>query len=246
MSDQVDDRPAGERHRSFSEAFTAALQGSPCRVVGRIEGIDGVEASGDPSGESDRTAEQVLPVDRWNGHVDTADRVLLRHCVGATLDVGCGPGRMSAHLAAEGHCVLGIDVVPEAVAQTRERGAVALRRDVFEPLPGEGRWCTALLADGNIGIGGDPVALLRRLAEVVAPDGRIVADLSEHGVGVDRQRMRLELDDGPSKPFHWAWVGADAIGAVAVAAGLRVAELHEHEDRWFVVLEKGARGAAPL
>ena len=41
------------------------------------------------------------------------------------------------------------------------RGGAALRRDVFAPLPGEGRWYTALLADGNVGIGGDPVALLQ-------------------------------------------------------------------------------------
>ena len=32
-----------------------------------------------------------------------------------------------------------------------------LRRDLFAPLPGEGRWHHVLLADGNIGIGGDPV-----------------------------------------------------------------------------------------
>ena len=37
-----------------------------------------------------------------------------------TLDIGCGPGRLSAQASRElGHVVLGIDVVPEAVAQTR-------------------------------------------------------------------------------------------------------------------------------
>ena len=55
-------------------------------------------------------------------------------------------------------------MVPEAVAQTPDRGVAAIRRNVFDALPGEGRWRTALLADGNIGIGGDPAALLRRLS----------------------------------------------------------------------------------
>lgn len=81
---------------------------------------------------------------------------MLAHCVGTTLDIGCGPGRMSQALAARGACVLGIDVVPEAVTLTRARGASALVCDVFAPVLGEGRWDTALLADGNIGIGGGP------------------------------------------------------------------------------------------
>ena len=38
------------------------------------------------------------------------------------------------------------------------RGATVLQRDIFGPLPGEGRWGTALLFDGNVGIGGDPAA----------------------------------------------------------------------------------------
>ena len=54
-------------------------------------------------------------------------------------------------------------------------------RDVFGPLPGEGRWDTALLADGNIGIGGDPVALLARVRELLAPEGRVVVDLAAPG-----------------------------------------------------------------
>ena len=38
-------------------------------------------------------------------------------------------------------------------------------------LPGEGRWHHVPLADGNIGIGGDPVPLQRRFVELrrVAP-----------------------------------------------------------------------------
>ena len=45
----------------------------------------------------------------------------------------------------------GIDVSPVAVAQSEARGAAVLRRCVEARLPGEGRWGTALLIDGNIG-----------------------------------------------------------------------------------------------
>lgn len=88
---------------------------------------------------------------------------------GTVLDVGCGPGRLVAELAARGRPALGIDVSEAAVAHTARLGGQALRRSVFEPLPGEGRWDTALLLDGNVGIGGDPAALLHRMAQLLTP-----------------------------------------------------------------------------
>ncbi|HWU22038.1 MAG TPA: methyltransferase domain-containing protein, partial [Nocardioides sp.] len=115
-----------------------------------------------------------LPVADWTRASDGSDELLLRQCVGPTIDIGCGPGRMAAELAARGHVTLGIDIVGEAVRQTVDRGAAALQRDVFARVPGEGRWATALLADGNIGIGGDPAALLTRARRLLHPGGRVV------------------------------------------------------------------------
>ena len=138
-----------------------ALRGRPCSVVGL----------------GDRP--EALPVHRWRRDADRDDLELARRtATGHTLDLGCGPGRLTAALARRGHVVLGIDVVREAVDQTLARGASALRRDVFDRLPGEGRWQTALLADGNVGIGGDPVALLRRARELIAAAGRVVVELA--------------------------------------------------------------------
>ena len=83
---------------------------------------------------------------------------------------------------------------------------------------------SALLADGNIGIGGDPVALLRRVAAVLAPGGWVVADVAPPGHG-DAHRHDLELECGGhrSDPFPWTVLGAEAVAEVAHAAGLRVA-----------------------
>ena len=104
------------------------------------------------------------------------DRFLLAHCEGPTIDVGCGPGRLTAELARRGVRTLGVDLSAEAVEAAAARCAPVLTADVFGPLPGEGRWRTALLADGNVGIGGDPVALLRRVRGLVEPGGRVVVD----------------------------------------------------------------------
>ena len=155
--------------------------------------------------------DELLPVHDWVRAVSHADRELLAHCRGATLDIGCGPGRMSAHLAERGHVVLGVDIVREAVEQARRRGVSALRRNVFDPLPGEGRWNTVLLADGNIGIGGAPVRLLRRAVELLDLTGRVVCDLAAPGTGLRHHDARLVTDRKRSGSFPWAQVGPDAI-----------------------------------
>jgi SAM-dependent methyltransferase len=207
--------------QSFSAVFTAALRGDPCEVVGLV------------------TEPHWLPVGAWNRPIDGGDAALLALCAGETLDIGCGPGRMTRGLAERGHSVLGIDVVAEAVQQTRDRGAMAIQRDVFETVPAEGRWATALLADGNIGIGGDPHALLARVRSLLAPGGRVVVDLAPPGTGVQTRSVRLQTSSQQCRPFHWSIVGADSIGTVAIGAGLSVHGLYSHGNRWFAVLRKG-------
>jgi SAM-dependent methyltransferase len=203
----------------LASVYTHALQGHPCTVW-----------------EGD-LAPQPLPTHAWRALAGAADLALLAHCQGPTIDIGCGPGRMTEALALAGHAVLGVDVVPEAVRQTRSRGVQALRRSVFDPLPGEGRWETALLADGNIGIGGDPVALLERARELLTPHGRVVVDVSPWGTGVATRHVMLETAHGRSGAFPWTAVGADAIEAVARAAGLGRATEDRYADRWWAVIE---------
>ncbi|GGT43133.1 class I SAM-dependent methyltransferase [Streptomyces purpureus] len=186
-----------------------------------------------------------LEVERWCEEPDAADRTVLARCRGAVLDIGCGPGRLVAELAARGHRVLGIDVSPAAVARTRSTGGAALCRSVFEPLPGLGRWETALLVDGNIGIGGDPAGLLRRLTEVLAPAGRAVVECA--AVEVD-ERCEVRVDNGRGglgAPFPWARLGTSALGAYATAAGWAVTYRWTAAGRTFAELARPAPGPLP-
>lgn len=181
----------------------------------------------------------VLDLDQWDRPVDAHDESLLDLCVGPTIDVGCGPGRLAARLADRGHVVLGIDIVGSAVGTAVRRGASALCRDVFETLPGEGRWRTALLADGNIGIGGDPASLLRRLRELVAGDGRIVAELAPPGTPLECGWATLRYGpDHTATRFRWSVVGVDDVDGLATASGLLVGDVVELGDRWCAVLER--------
>ncbi|TQL67833.1 methyltransferase family protein [Nocardioides albertanoniae] len=217
-------------------AFAHAFASERCRVV-TIGGI--------PSR---------LPVEDWTRTADAADLALLAYCAGPTIDLGCGPGRMSAALTERGLPSLGVDVLPEAVAEAEARGARAVCRDLFDRLPGEGWWATALLADGNLGIGGDPLALLTRVRRLLVPGGRVVAEVHPPGTPSGPLFARLTCDCGGSGEFPWAVVAADVVGSIAAEAGFTVRRLaplprlgwHEPTiqaltpsgERWVAVLEE--------
>ena len=165
------------------------------------------------------------------GHLP-GDRGLLARCAGPTLDIGCGPGRLTSVLQRRGHPALGIDVSATAVRLARARGATALRRDVFAPVPGEGRWRHLLLADGNIGIGGDPGALLRRCRELLAPAGRLHVELARPGSRSWAGAAWLR-DGVTGAPVRWAQLAAPDLAAVAEASCLRVLDTWTEAGRWF-------------
>src|SRR5207247_1106290 len=83
------------------------------------------------------------------------------------------------------------------------------------PLPGEGRWRRVLLADGNIGIGGDPVRLLRRCARLLGRDGAVLVELDRPGTPTWRGDVTLADGDRVSAPFPWAFVGVDGLARLA-------------------------------
>lgn len=200
-------------------AFDAALAGDDCWLAA--------------AGRRHR-----LPVLRWRSAPDRADAALLTRCAGPTIDVGCGPGRLTAALAYRGIVALGVDTSTVAVRMTRQRGAAALRRDVFARLPGEGRWRHVLLADGNIGIGGDPAALLARCAELIGPAGTILVELDPLVSGVHRGLATIEHSGGRGGPFPWAAVGPDAVRRLAAVTRLAVTHTWQCAGRAFAELAR--------
>ena len=179
-----------------------------------------------------------LPLARWLGPVDDADAELLEHVVGSVLDIGCGPGRHVAALQRAGHPCLGIDLSPVAVEITRGRGAEAFRGSVFDAVPDAGSWDTALLLDGNVGIGGEPAALLERARELLAPGGAVLAELDPPGARTGETRVRLEAPGVVSEWFPWAHVSVDTVAEVAAEAGLAPDWTMCSGKRWFTALRR--------
>ena len=179
---------------------------------------------------------ETLPLDRWLGPADAADAEVLELAAAPVIDLGCGPGRHAAALRAAGTAALGVDFSPVAISIARRRGAAVMLGDLFTGVPDAGRWRTALLLDGNVGIGGAPEALLRRTRELLAPGGSALVELDAPGAPTYRTRVRLEASGAISQWFPWARVGVDGIEALARAADLSADEAFSAGGRWFARL----------
>jgi SAM-dependent methyltransferase len=180
------------------------------------------------------TTPRELSVARWQADADGGDSVLLDACSGPTLDVGCGPGRLVAALLARNVQALGVDVSREAIRRTTARGGIAIRRDVFDLLPGEGRWHHVLLADGNLGIGGDPAALLRRVGQLLRPSGTVVVEVERPGSGLTIGQARVRTEGTLGKWFPWAWSDAESVPS----DGFFLLWQIERAGRWFACWER--------
>ncbi len=184
-----------------------------------------------------------LEVRRWRADPDGVELALVEGLAEPVLDIGCGPGRIVAALGAAGRLAMGVDTSPVAVTEARRRGASVLKRSIFDHLPGEGRWGSAVLLDGNIGIGGTPVVLLRRVRGLLRPGGQAVVEVEPPGTASEALIVRVEKEGAPGGApagagdvgpwFPWARVGADDFAALATDAGLVPAGFTVADDRWF-------------
>jgi hypothetical protein len=105
---------------------------------------------------------------------------------------------------------------------------------VYGPVPGPGRWRRLLLADGNIGIGGDPHRLLRRCRDLVAPDGQVLVEVTAPGTRSWSAPVTIQSAVGArGAPFRWASVALPDLAAVATTTALRIIETWTEADRWF-------------
>jgi hypothetical protein len=138
----------------------------------------------------------------------------------------------------ERSAALGVDNSAVAVELTRRRGGTAIQRDLFAPLPAEGSWERVLLADGNIGIGGDPVRTLRRVADLLAPGGIVVAEIDPPSAAVGQEMLRWETC------FPWSRVNAAALGDIAGSAGFLLSNVVDIHARVIAVLATAVRGGA--
>lgn len=184
------------------------------------EALGGAVVVADGGGEP-----TLLDAARWTGAPDEVDELMISRCEAPVLDLGCGPGRLVTAACERGLAALGVDISQVAVDLTRQRGGTVLRRRVEGRLPAEGRWGTVLLADGNVGIGGDPSVLLARCRRLLRPGGLLLVEADPDDDVDDRSAVVLRAQDGrASHPLPWARTGTRALGVLLTENDFSVVE----------------------
>jgi SAM-dependent methyltransferase len=147
------------------------------------------------------------------------------------LDVGCGPGALTAELATRvgpGN-VTAVDPSEPFVAAARERHpGVDIRRAAAEELPfGDGEF-EAALAQLVVHFMTDPVAGLREMARVTRPGGVVAACVWDHGGGQGPLslfwRAAHELDPDVRDESELAGAREGHLAQLFEEAGLREVE----------------------
>ncbi|MGN7799551.1 class I SAM-dependent methyltransferase [Leifsonia sp. 22587] len=203
---------SAEFGRGGAEPYELAL-----RVGGGVLSVvrDDIPRPGDDATSLDVSAYLAAATD--------AERGVLALTTGPVLDVGCGPARMVRAAIEAGRLALGIDISPAAVGLARSQGLPVLRRSVFDPLPAEGTWGAVALFDGNVGIGGDPAALLARGSELLRPGGRMIVEThADPERNVHFAAQLVHPAGARSAWFPWAEVGHRAAARIAGDLGMDV------------------------
>ncbi|WP_246142535.1 DUF480 domain-containing protein [Nocardioides rubriscoriae] len=118
-----------------------------------------------------------LPFERW-----LLDRVAAHAGTGPVVEVGCGPGHVTAHLAEAGADATGLDLVPEMVEQARRRYPdgvyeVGDLRTLMRPVNGPG-WAAVLGWYSLIHLGASELpGAIGALVRPLAADGWLVLAL---------------------------------------------------------------------
>ena len=167
------------------------------------------------------------------------ERTLLELAEGPVLDVGCGPARHARLLQAAGLTAIGLDRSALAIGLARSLGLRHwLHADArVGALPSVR---TALLLDGNLGLGGTPdgaVRLLHRLAAACGPGGRLLMSgrAPRHG----RLRPLVVRDEylGQVGPWgRWLQAGLPAVLDLAHPAGWRLQHAATAGSRYWAAL----------
>jgi len=173
------------------------------------------------------------------------------------LDVGCGPGALTAELVQRvgGESVSAVDPSEPFVAAARARNpGVDVRHSPAERLPFEDNAFDAALAQLVVHFMSDPVAGLTEMARVTRQGGVVAASVWDHGGGQGPLSVfweaARELDPGVSDESQLAGAREGDLTALLDAAGLNEVEETSHpvslehpsfEDWW----EPYTRGVGP-
>ncbi len=189
---------------------------------------------------------------------DVLDRILA--AIGPTesmtlLDVGCGPGILVAAAAAAVREVVAFDLTPKMLEKAQQRCHEAGRHNVrfelgrAEALPFAAKSFDAVATRATLHHFPDPQQVVREMARVVRPDGKLVlADIvsAEDTAEADLHNALEVLRD----PTHVRMLSASEIRGLIETAGFRITatsswEMPREFEEWIRITNAPER-ATPL
>jgi SAM-dependent methyltransferase len=239
---------------AFGENLLAQYSGgrAMAEILERDDGY--IDTGSDPGDYFSAYADWVKPEQRV---IDLAR--------GRVLDVGCGAGRHSLYLQGRGIDVTAMDSSPGAIKVCRRLGVkkAVVRKiedvDKFAPASFD----TVLLMGNNFGLLQNrkkAVSLLKKLAQITAPDARILAGSIDpyqttnphhrayhrrnlsRGRMVGQVRMRLRYKHLTGKWFDYLFVSRDEMRDILSATGWRVEKfIKSFGDTYFAIIAKKKR-----
>lgn len=193
---------------------------------------------------TDVADEESVPVSLFFRAVErmpAVERRALSEAKGRVLDFGAGAGAHAVPLAAAGHAVTALEILPTALAELRGSGVGDVREGGLEALGPEERFDTVLVLMNGLGLPGTLAALddfLAALAGHLRPGGWILADstdpvvwdVPDDGRYVGEVHMQLEFEGRAGPPFPFLFVDPETLSAVCERVGLTCEVLERAED----------------
>jgi SAM-dependent methyltransferase len=236
---------------AYGEMLLAALDG-PEEILEIVEREDGfIMAS------RFGPANYMAPYAKW----PSRQRRALRLARGRILDVGAGAGRVALHFQEKGHEVVAIDASPGTVEVCRRRGVRDARLMRIEEVDDSiGTVDTVVMFGNNLGLLGSRTKgprILRRLARITSPQGRIIGECldpypgapPEHLAYHERNRrrgrvggqirIRIRYRDVASPWFDYLFQSRPELEEMLEGTGWRLARMFTDDTPLYVaVIEK--------
>jgi SAM-dependent methyltransferase len=201
----------------------------------------------------------VAPFRRWD---DPLERRAMRFVRGRVLDVGCGGGRVCLHLQERGLDVVGIDSSPGAIECCRARGGRDARLLAIDAADSSlGSFDTIVFLGQNFGMLGSRARarrLLRQLARLTTPRGRIVAETfdphavddpiqrryldrnRQHGRMPGQLRVRIRYRNLASPWLDWLQLSRDELTELLEGTGWRLSRALGSGPSYVAIVERQA------
>lgn len=180
------------------------------------------------------------------------EQLVLRKCLGRTLDVGAGAGSHALYLQQQGIEITALDISPGSVDCMKKRGIKdAVNHDFYswksEP------YDTLLFLMNGLGIAGKTdhlVAFFRKAKSLLAPGGSIYCESTDllylytdgHGAAyIDLTgkyygeiQYTLQYKDVVGEPFDWIFLDFDNLQHYASEAGLSSELIYQGEHHQYI------------